>query len=272
MSTAIFSMYTAEGFAFGADGRQCRADGTVINEDAQKVFSIEEPKRCLGYALAGVVVLTAEDGDTVFDFVSETPKAASFMTTRKPTGLTKYATELAYWLNQRLRNSVSAATRSGHIFRYPDIPQFTYTDQGERGGTIARIFLAGYYESAEGWTMMRFSHMNQALKPPTVTTYPIHPGNTIGYGSRIVADRLYGTQDEEFSSYRRPRREKLEDTTLIEAIDFTRETIRAQASFRARELDPDCCGLIGGKIHVATLTRARGFQWIDPPTSRTGEV
>jgi hypothetical protein len=265
MPTAIFVMYTTEGFAFGADGRLCRDDKTVIADDAQKVFPIEQPKCCLGYALAGIVGLTADDdGSLVFDFVSQAAEAVRFMSSRRPSDLTRYSNEMAHWLNQRLKVAVSEAKRTGRAFCYPDEPKFTYP--AERGRTIARLFLAGYFGSIEGWTMLRFFHVNQALKSPTVATFPIGPGESFGYGSQLVADRLRA-QDAAFAPYLIPLKEKLERATLSEAVDLTKLIIAAQSCPQAMEVDPETCALIGGTIHIATLTKESGFQWAIPPSA-----
>ena len=263
MPTAIFIMYTNDGFAFGADGRQCKDNGAVVNDEAQKVFPIEEPKRCLGYALAGAVVIPDEaEKCIVFDFVSETRKAVEFMATRKPDGLEKYSRELAFWLKQRLEKAMSVAAAKDLVARYPESVGFTY--EGEKGYTIARLFLAGYYDQIPCWTQTRFFHVDQKLKPPMVVAFPILPGGSIGYGSKLVADVLNYTDDPRFSVYRLAHPEKSEDITLSEAVESANLMLRAQSDAQAKTIDPAICSLFGGQIHVARLSRAEGFKWSNP--------
>jgi hypothetical protein len=271
MSTAIFIMYTAEGFAFGADGRQCKDDRSVFNDEAQKVFSIVEPKRCLGYALAGTVVIPDRTNNwVIFNFNSEAPAAVQFLATKKPIDLEKYSREFAFWINDRLRNSMAVAKANGMAVHYPDNSGFTY--DGEAGNTIARLFLAGYYDAVPGWTLARFFHVDQRLEPPTIQKHPIFPGHSIGYGSRVIAGLLDRTDDPRFSAYRRVSRRRYEDTTLSEAIEFTNQHITAQMDPLAKEIDPDVCSWIGGRVHIAKLTMIGGFQWVIPPLQFTNRA
>ena len=264
MPTAIFIMYTEEGFAFAADGLQTKDDGTPVNQETQKVFPVKSPGRHLAYALAGTVVIGDTGGTKpIFDFVSESAKAVELLATRKPFGLQRYSEELASMVNEGLAASMADAKANGVETEYPHYPAFTY--ENEEGSTIARLFVAGYYNNTPRWTSTRFFHIDQTLQEPAVETYPIIPGNSIGYGSKIVADLLYRTEDSRFSAYRINRRAKVEETTLLEAIELAIQTISAHTSPQAKEIDSVVCSLIGGRIHIGKITKLEGFQWVLPP-------
>lgn len=87
----------------------------------------------------------------------------------------------------------------------------------------------------------------------------------MGYGSSMVNDILNDKDDPRFSRYRSNLPRKLAETTLSEAIEITTQTIMAQSDPHALEIDPDVCSLIGGRIHIARLTKTEGFHWVIPP-------
>lgn len=266
MSTAVFVMYTKEGFAFGADGRKTKDDGTIIDDRAQKIFQITEPRRCLALCFAGTVTLTSDtNGSLIFDFISQAQVAVKYLSARRPGTLEKYSRELAFLLYQTLRREMELAKARGSTQELPNDPLFIYP--GEKGGTIARLIVAGFYGGTPGWTMTRFFHVNQGVKPPDVTVPVISHGFNLCYGSRVVADLLYNSDDERFAAYRKPVRRRIEDTTLSEAVEFTKQTIMAQSDPIAAELDPVICNGIGGHIHIAKVTPSEGFAWVTPPTA-----
>ena len=270
MPTAIIIMYTKEGFAFAADGLQCRDDGTPVREDAQKIFPAQGLQRCLAYALAGCVGIGPQTGPEVFfDFVSESAKVIESLKATSFFGIQKYSQEVADGIAQKLTASVADANAKGIETDYPVIPAFTY--QNERGHTIARLYAAGYYRGHPRWAHMRFFHSDQKLERPTVETGVMSPGNSLGYGSKIVAEHLYSTDDPLFSQYRTVRHSRVQerDITLSEALELVKQTVLAQASQQAKEIDPAVCRQIGGKLHAAVITRQGGFRWDTPPTSHS---
>ncbi len=82
MSTAIARIYTSEGFVIAADGREWNpANQEQVSNSARKIFSVEQPRRQLAYAIAGAIrIPQIGTGETLFDFVSETARAIDKLT------------------------------------------------------------------------------------------------------------------------------------------------------------------------------------------------
>jgi hypothetical protein len=69
MATAILVVYTHDGFVVCADRRKARRDGSVVDDDAQKLFPVNG--KALAYGLAGTVQFTNGCDEIVFDLVSK---------------------------------------------------------------------------------------------------------------------------------------------------------------------------------------------------------
>jgi hypothetical protein len=269
MPTAIVILYTTEGFAFAADGLQCKDDGTPINREAQKIFCVTGLGRSLASAFAGTVVIGDENSpERIFDFVSESANVTESLASVNFFGIQKYSEEVARRIADKLAESVADAKAKGLKIEYPNDPAFTY--EGEKGSTIARIFTAGYYRGNPKWMQTRFFHTKQQLEQPTVETRVISPGNSMGYGSKIIANLLYNTEDPRFAIYRTVRVNRVEEITMEQAIELASQYIMAQSSPLAKELDPAVCRLIGEKLHVAKLTKREGLKWVVAPSINPG--
>ena len=90
----------------------------------------------------------------------------------------------------------------------------------------------------------------------------------IAYGSDAVWDNLLGLRDDpEFEEYR-PAASFGADG-ILRAINIARNCVLAHYDVMAHVLDPETCRAIGGHIHIAQITPARGFDWaIAPLNSR----
>jgi hypothetical protein len=201
-------------------------------------------------------VYTGDGQVAAFDFAAESRKAVDSLAERKPADLTRYA-EL---LSKAIVDSLREARSNGRIGGYPTSPGINSAD--DPGSLIALLFLVGYYEGLASWTDIRFWHDNQELKVPTIYSERLRRGRLKISGAAQIAHLLYKTDDPRLAAYRRRAPDKEEDLSLSEAIKVAEMYIRACCDPAARQMDQDCAS-IGGHIHIATITPAEGFKWVE---------
>jgi hypothetical protein len=253
MSTAIARIYTSEGFAVAADGRGTTQSG-IATDTAQKIFPICDPNKSLAYSLAGTVGFTSNDGQTIFDFRSETAKALQATDTSGATTLDEYVTQLCVPIEATLRGLIDGEQSSNYPTGEPAAEPGVYV--------IARIFFDGYYRDVPSQTTAIFQHKNGALCPTFVERIAVRNDAMNGSGSGIIFNLLYGDKRGWFDTYK-PHRTK--NLTLAEATAQVKAYVDACSDPRALEIDGQVCKKIGGHVHSATITKTGGFKWeIEP--------
>jgi len=255
VSTAIVRMYTPAGFVIAADGRVCDDNNVVISDATQKIFAIENDQRVLAYSFTGSAKLTPEDSDEiVFDFVAEAAKVVQDLATRKSKNLYGYAVRLSVAINALL----SDGKKTGRI---PTFPTQGRPEPDERGVSICRIFLDGYYNGLASRVQIRFGHEDQKVAEPMIFTDKIQAWDSRTVGSQFVRELLLDRSDKTFEAYR-VTPEQFPDA-LSYAVATARSHIQAHGDPAALALDAEVCRGIGGHIHIATVTPDRGFQWVE---------
>jgi hypothetical protein len=246
MSTAIAKHYVHEGFAIAADGRKRDSETHfIVSDDTQKIFDI--PGMQIGYALMGTVELSPEDSkETTFDFCDQVVKSIEYLGPRKFKDLFEYASELAGPINNRL----AEARRNATIGPYPAQP----SKLPGPGHDIARVLFDGYYQDKPSRVHVRFFHDNQKLSTPQITREPLGP-LVLGPGALLYL--ILDENDQRFTRYRRPW-----DDTLPGAVEACKNCILAFSSPEALEIDQEASLGVGPNVHIATITRTDGFQWV----------
>ncbi len=257
MASAILMFYTSEGFLVAADGR-ARCEGIVLSDRVTKIFSISEPRWSLAYAFGGTVVLTDKDdpGIILFDFRSEVLKAIESLRVCAHNDLASYANDLS----AQLFNRLVMAKKNERMERF-----------NEKHRYIAYLFFAGYFGDDPSWVTVEFLRDGQAPLYPTVNPMPLTKGYEprVLYGSGIVAQHVFDMDDSEFAPYRVARVNVPDNVTLSEIENVATKYISACADPEAMKIDPMVCAAIGGHIHMAKVTREKGFEWIILPKSNS---
>lgn len=253
MPTAIARMYVPEGFAIAADGRGCDENYNVVSENCQKIFSIQGRDKALAYAFAGTVQLDGLDPkQVVFDFAGQTRFAIEKLEGRTCKNLVGYA----HRLSRILHEDLVAVAKRANMAPFPPGRQ----QPGERGLTITRLFIEGYFQGTPERIVVRFSHNDQRLSEPEVYRIEVIPWQSVRHGSPIVSKVLGDDRDERLRQFKEPDRHY---APLEAAVEITKNYIHACSSPEGLALDEDVCRAIGGHIHIATVTPDRGFQWVD---------
>jgi len=253
MSTALLKHYLSPGFVLGADGlkQKIEDDGTTTTEidSCQKIFPIRQRGRALAYSLTGTVQLDGETSQRAgFDFAARTRDAIKSMAKSKATDLKAYVTDVCASLSGLLYD----AKTSGEIARYPA--------QGGTDHTIIEILFDGYYEGKPVSVSARFFHDNQVLASPEILNELNDEGGMRIIGSTQIATRLFKTDDPLFDIY---RQSWIGDSPLVLAVQKAKSYFLACSNPEVRKLDPRACATIGGRTHMATITREQGFQWVE---------
>jgi hypothetical protein len=253
MPTAIARMYVPEGFVIAADGRGCDEKYNVLSENCQKIFGIQGCDKALAYAFAGTVQLDGLDPrEVAFDFAVEAKRAIEKLEGRTSRNLVGYAHRLSGILYDELRAVANRTT----LAPFPAGRQ----QPDEKGSTITRLFVEGYFQGLPERIAVRFSHEDQRLSEPEVYRIEVLPGRPVIHGSPIVTKVLFDDRDERLRQFKEPDRRY---SRLEAAVEITKNYIRACSSPEGLALDQDVCRSIGGHIHVATVTPDRGFQWVE---------
>jgi hypothetical protein len=235
MSTiSIFN--TAEGFALASDGRSSDTDGRTLTEDAQKIFPIGGLGTHLAYARAGTIRIGDATDRVLFDFDIATANVSRDCV---PSGnwfeyLNAMATSLTNQLNDVRSTSVCSLNE----------PLETW------------LFVCGFYGRNWKCAHVIFRH---AANSTEATPYLHPPGFNHPFGSGKVLE-LVDSGDRRFRQYSEPPRNRI--VTLAQAIERTRNDVRAQCDPEAMTVDELTCRGIGGRIQMATITTSHGFRWV----------
>lgn len=257
MPTAITRIYTDEGFAIAADGSK-QNDDLIVEDTAQKIFSIEQGSAVLAYSLAGCIGITSDSGEVVFDLVSRAKDAlhCRAIQTSRPKTLNAFAKLVC----SELARSLRSATKKRTDIHFEERPYQNRKAARNGGFTIARIFLDGYYNGDACRATLELFHVNQKFQNPVIECENAVTDGPSCYGSAEVLT-LIVEGDRRFSPYR-PIHQNWPKLTLAGAIEIGSNLIRAQMTEDAREIDPETCNAIGGHMHIATITRTDGFRWV----------
>ncbi|MFL6352037.1 MAG: hypothetical protein ACJ74Z_09330 [Bryobacteraceae bacterium] len=252
--TVIISTFTPEGFVIGADGRQVGAqDKCILSEHRQKIFPIESPNGPLAYAISGTIDLATHDRTGIaLNMADEVKKATESLARKRTSSLFGYAVRLCRPIQDALKN----ARQSGRIHDYPSHERAV----SERGKTITRVLIDGYRGQEPCRVSIRFFHEEQRLHEPEILVPPLNPGSHRIYGSDVIVNLLWKSEDPRFAKYRGPSI-LAKDMTLKNAIKRSADYIGACCDPEAVGAD-DYCYFMGGHIHIATITPAEGFQWV----------
>ena len=229
-----------------ADGRKGHLEThRVVDDNVQKVFSIQQPGRELAYALSGTVVITAKDNEeTLYDFVVETAKAVKELSARKLRSLWHYAEAL-----------------SDLLLPLPD-EALAALDTFDENLQATIIFLIGYYDGRPKCAHIKIFYDGQV---PEISTDELHRGHPLGVGSEKILEALINR--DSFAKYRKPAlRVEYNDRTLADAIEVADSWMSAHCDPEAVEIDSKCSE-IGGHVHICTITPKDGFRWIVAPRS-----
>jgi hypothetical protein len=139
----------------------------------------------------------------------------------------------------------------------------------KKDSLVAALFLAGYYAKIQSAVVVQFRHEEQLLLSPSVRLVGLDKGYAplMTYGSEVVRQQLFLTDNKEFSPYRVPRPNAPDNVTLSEVEDIARNYILACADPEAMKIDAEHCAGIGGHIHMAKVTPQNAFEWVVPPVT-----
>jgi hypothetical protein len=252
MPTAVIAVHTPTGFVIAADGRSCRADDlSVITDTAQKVFEIKSPACALAFAVMGTaeIVATDESGEKL-NLVEELLRLSSLQNPQRSKNLIGFMTRICCSINQSIRHMKDR----GRIDAYPD---YAPQEPGLRGTTISTVLVCGYFRGYPELVEARFFHDKQTLRDPDIRYTAL--GDERIYGSTILG-KLIESGDPRFSKYHVQM--SAFDPPVQQVVEFSAKYIEAHADPAALALDPRICRAIGGRIHIATVTRQDGFRWV----------
>jgi len=249
--TGIVLFYTPQGFVIGADGLEKTTGGVITSTTTQKLFPLN---KALAFAMSGFRSVCSAQGDKKLDFQSLV--RITFVEKLRSQGqdFFAFAEAAADSINQQL-----AKLKAQGRFA-------TYHDE-DGAGTISKVFLAGYYAGLAKATLITFSHSNQALRDPQIRRGEIEPGFYAYVGPERVWNQLKLQGDPLFLAYR----DAVFDRLLSEFGPNPAEAQTMITRFLQACTDPAVqakypeCRSIGGRIHVATITSKRGFQWVLRP-------
>ena len=149
--TAIAVVYSSEGFAIAADGREMR-DAEVNTDDRQKIFAIE-PEETLAYALAGSAIITHTTATTQYNLEADVARAVQQAISGDALTFGGYLDNVRSVVYEGLR----AAKESGTVDTYPNL---------DGQGTIATLIIAGYYKGQAVDAAVQITHKDQCLRLP----------------------------------------------------------------------------------------------------------
>jgi len=249
MSTAICRVFTKDGFVVAADGRK---SGEQPSDNAQKVFSFGDNVH-LSYAFIGTAELGPAGSLVVlFRFVDEVKTFCETVSTRRSRNLLEYALRMA----NRINRNLGEVLKTGRV-PYPDTP----SHEGEPGFDIADVLIDGYFDKRPSRAKIRFFHENEVLAEPSVVLQELSPDQMWFYGMPEVCKLMDGG-DPRFSRYRGQHLELHQSRFLNDHINEAKCYLEACSGPEAFALNPTAASTIGGRLHIATITPAAGFEWV----------
>ncbi len=234
-----------------ADRRRALPDGSVVDDESQKIFPLKH--EAVIYGLAGIVHLVRNDGDGLaFDLVSEMQKACDGVAPSDPFSLRKYVRLACAAVNARFE----AARNGGIVTAYPEGDE---PIQPGAGRIFAHTLFAGYYKGEPSFVRAHFWQRDQKLIEPEVSHVPLTLGLLQGYGSRVILQKFWDMHPL-VSEYLLPVEPGA--MRVADAVQLVKNYFRACADPEIRRLDEKKCNFTGESINIATITKSRGVSWI----------
>lgn len=247
MPTAIAAMKTSGGFVAAADGLSGKLedDGTfkVLDSQVQKVFRLEGFGKHLTWTVSGNADVRSDDGNIAIDLIDVIGNCAKAFLVIDAANLSAFADGIGRCVNDSLR----AAKAEEKFTKYADNPS----------GDIFRMFIQGYYNGRPEQCARRFWHKDQVLQEPEDRTEADIVENRYLTGSGTVLNAIFEHSNVKLSAYNLAGY-----YTIVEAVEFARKCIEVHMTKEARTIDSITCRAIGGRTHIATITKAQGVQWV----------
>lgn len=213
------------------------ADGRGISKDTeQKLFPVTKYP-FLAYCISGTPRLSLDDGTGIFDI----PSLMADIFESHSISTAEVFADIPAAISKQLARIVTTARR-------------TYLHSDTMPDTYVCIF--GYFNDTASSGIVTLAHASDV-------THPLHQVEDLRYqlafsGSTKIRD-LLKAGDERFREYLTPLRRDV--ASLESATKYVHNQVRAQCDPISLEIDPDNCEWIGGRIHVATVSRTAGFSW-----------
>jgi len=169
MPTAIFTIYTPQGWVIAADGLGMLSDGSNPEYNTQKIFPIEG--KSLAYTLCGSTKLFYQEN--LIDFGSEIANAVKALASRNLCDSSLYLERIC----SPLRKSLLGAKKQGLVMQGIEVPP-------EPGQTVFWVFLIGYFDGKPTLAHCRIFHRNQKLAGISANTDPVKAGWSRRHGQR----------------------------------------------------------------------------------------
>lgn len=242
--TAIIRIFTPDGFVVAADGRKLDPrNGTVESDEVQKIFPLRHVSGLVAASICGIGGL-ALDGGITLDLRSVLCNAAIAVQSRNAFDLHAYANLLVAEIDPLVRS-----------FQSTTIP--TSRDTG------TSLLLDGLLYGMPARETITITYGSTGTDVRTVQEWPLL--SVKGYVSEKIWQMLCDDSSEIagwLSPYRSVYRRLKTPRTLTEATELAVAIIKAHCEPEAGAIDPEFCRTIGGRIHIGTLTPARGFEWV----------
>jgi hypothetical protein len=257
--TAIAAVYTPRiGFVIGADGRARWTEPEAVSEakkgmesdQEQKIFEATAKRATIAYALSG----TAYNDDKTFSVIAESQKAATSLSDLELANHLEYV--------QRFCDIVSEKIAEAHAEGRFDYIQPKICAPGHEN-TLVRILFCGYFRTRPFAYDAEIVNENGTLSCNPLQCDMKNMGPMV-LGSEKIAKLMYLDKDPQFRKYSVPIRET---SSTLNAIACVRGYLEACSTPLARRIDP-FCEIVGGHIHIATVTPQFGFQWSSPPLTK----
>jgi hypothetical protein len=256
--SAIAAVYSSRfGFVIGADGRARWSIQENLGEDRKGMESEQEQKIFEAATTHGTIVYgvtgTAYNDDKSFSVIAESQKAASALSGLTITNYLEYVDRFS----EIIRASIAAAHAEDRFDYNPS----TLCPPGQEN-MIVRLFSCGYFQGKPFACDVQIVHENETLSCQPVP-YDIEQMKPVVLGSKRIAELMYLERDWRFRNYTTAI---TPDSTIHDAIECVRGYLRACSTPLARRLDP-FCEIIGGHIHIATVSPQSRFQWSTRPVT-----
>jgi hypothetical protein len=254
--TALVRTFTPQGFVVAADGREYDPDRkVVISENVRKIFRVEDGYRHLAFSVCGAIkILTRDRTALAVNLVDIANDAAMMLADRKTRDLTGYA----FRFSRQIYESLGKVCGHDGQCLFPDLGENEL--EGEMGKTIARLMFDGYQDGTPFSATIRLFHQDEILQTPEVLAEPLRLGFHRMIGPPQLTHLLWNTDDERLAKFR-GKFMYAEDITLEDAIERSATYLKACSDEQFINIDKSCC-TVGGHIHMAKVTPARGFEWV----------
>lgn len=245
MPTAIFMIFTRDGFVIASDGK---GSGGRESHGEQKIFEASGPDWCLACGVSGAASAIDVTGRDAFK--DEYARIINELKVLNPPNLINYADNFilkvgAFWYPE--------------VSNHPEVPR-----------TSMKVQLAGYFKGQPGIAEREIFFDRNGYPPiESVDIRCPKPGRESLVGSLPIKHRiLAGSEDfQKFKTYGLTKMEaKDPNVSLQEAMKAATQYIEACKSPKAREID-SYCNTIGGRTCTAFLTPTKGFEWVQKPTN-----